>query len=106
MEDCPFCKIVNKEISTEFVKETENLVVFKDINPKAPVHLIIATKKHIKDIRETDDEIWKEVKGVALEIAKEKNIIGFRLVTNTSEATLVPHMHVHLLGDVSSTREL
>lgn len=106
MEECVFCKIINKEMTAEFVKETESLVVFNDINPKASVHLLIVPKKHIQDIREADDELWQEVKKVAMELVKGKNIIGFRLVTNSCEAALVPHMHVHLLGDVSSTREL
>ena len=106
MEDCLFCKIIRKEMPTEFVKETKLLVVFKDINPKASVHLLIVPKQHLLDIREVDDETWKDIKNVAVELAKEKNLLGFRLVTNAHEAALVPHMHVHLLGDVSSTREL
>ena len=106
MEDCAFCKIIRKEIPAEIVRETEHLLVFKDINPKAPVHLLLIPKTHVQDIREVDDETWQEVKKVTLELAKEKNLLGFRLVTNAHEATLVPHMHVHFLGDVSSTREL
>ena len=47
-EDCIFCKIINGEFNTEFVYETENTVVFKDINPKAPIHLLVCPKAHIK----------------------------------------------------------
>ena len=106
MEDCLFCQIIRKETPAEFVKETELLVVFKDINPKASVHLLIVPKTHILDIRNADDEIWNDIKKVTIDLAKEKNLLGFRLVTNAHEAALVPHMHVHFLGDVSSTREL
>jgi histidine triad (HIT) family protein len=106
MEDCIFCKVIRKEVPAEIVKETERLLIFKDTNPKATVHLLLVPKSHIQDIRQVDDETWLEIKKVVLELAKEKNLLGFRLVTNAHEAALVPHMHVHFLGDVSSTREL
>ena len=106
MEECVFCKIVKKEVPAEIVKETEKLLVFKDINPKAPIHLLLVPKAHRRDITEVDGEIWSEVREAALAIAKEKNLKGFRLVHNVGEAAIVPHMHVHLLGDVSDQREV
>lgn len=54
MSDCIFCKIVNGEFNTEFVYETENVVVFKDINPVAPVHLLVVPKKHYSNLSEVD----------------------------------------------------
>ena len=106
MEECVFCKIAKKEVQADIVKETEKLVIFKDINPKAPVHLLLVPKEHFRDITEVDGEIWGEVREAALAIAKEKNLKGFRLVHNVGEAAIVPHMHVHLLGDVSGQREI
>jgi histidine triad (HIT) family protein len=104
MENCIFCKIVKKEMDTQFEKETEHLVVFKDIHPQAPVHLLIVPKVHAKDITEVDDETWKEIKDVAVSIARSKSLTGFRLVNNAGDSAEVKHMHVHLLGEVSADR--
>lgn len=106
MADCIFCKIAKKEVPAEIEKETDNLIIFKDVNPKAPVHLLLVTKKHIQDITEANDGVWDEIGRVAKEIAREKNLKGFRLVHNAGEAAAVPHMHVHLLGEVSAEREV
>lgn len=91
-------------MGTKFEKETENLVVFKDINPQAAVHLLIVPKKHVKDLGDTEDNVWKEIKDVAVGISRAKSLSGFRLVHNSGDAAAVAHMHVHLLGDVSPDR--
>lgn len=106
MDECIFCKVVSGEVSSQKEKETESLVVFKDINPKAPIHLLIVPKKHFLDISEANEDIWSQVREVALEIAKEKNLKGFRLVHNAGQAAAVKHMHVHFLGEVSQDREV
>jgi histidine triad (HIT) family protein len=106
MEDCVFCKIVSKEIKTEIVKETENLIVFKDIHPKAPVHLLIIPKKHIVDIKECDDLLWTEIKKIANELASEITPNSFRLVANAGNAAEIKHMHVHFLGQIDVQREI
>jgi histidine triad (HIT) family protein len=106
MDDCVFCKIIKKEIPAEIEKETENLLIFKDNKPKAPIHLLFVPKTHYRDITEADGKIWEEVRATALEIAKEKNLRGFRLVHNAGEVALVPHMHVHFLADITSDREI
>ena len=80
------------------------MVVFKDINPQAAVHLLIVPKKHLKDLSEADDNLWKEIKDVAVGIARARSIPGFRLVHNAGDAAALPHMHVHFLGDVTSDR--
>lgn len=104
MKDCIFCKIVKGEMGTKFEKETENLVVFKDINPQAAIHLLFVPKKHIKDLTETDSKLWLEIKDVAVGIARAKSLTGFRIVHNTGDAAVVSHMHVHFLGDVTPDR--
>jgi histidine triad (HIT) family protein len=106
MEDCVFCKIIKGEMGTKFEKETEDLVVFKDINPQAAIHLLIVPKKHLKDITEVDDKLWKEMKDVAVMIARTKSLSGFRLVLNAGDAATVPHMQVHFLGDVVPDRAM
>jgi histidine triad (HIT) family protein len=104
MEGCVFCKIVAREIPAEIEKETENVLVFKDIHPSAPVHLLIIPKTHLKDITEVPDQLFLEMKNVALTLAKEKGMRGFRLATNAGETAFVPHLHMHLLSGITKDR--
>ncbi len=104
MEECIFCKIVRGEEATKFEKETENLVVFKDINPQASIHLLIVPKKHVKDLGELEDSVWKEIKEVALSIARAKGLTGFRIVHNSGDAAMIGHLHIHFLGDITPER--
>lgn len=104
MDDCTFCKIVKGEMDTKFEKETNNLVVFKDVNPQAAVHLLIVPKKHLKDMTQAEDSLWKEIKDVVVGIARAKALSGFRLVHNAGDAAAINHMHIHLLGDVTPDR--
>jgi histidine triad (HIT) family protein len=105
MEDCLFCRIVNKEIKSEIVFENDSVLIFKDINPKAPVHLLVVPKKHINDITEIDNlsaaessEILSSISAIALELGLKKG--GFRVVTNTGTGAgqSVAHLHFHILG--------
>jgi len=106
MNDCVFCKIVRGDIKTNFEEETDNLVVFKDKYPKAPIHFLIVTKKHIQDIKSDKDELWRSMGKLSVIIADKLNIKGFRLVHNAGDAASVKHMHVHFLGQVSEDREI
>ena len=105
MSDCIFCKIANKEINTELVYENEKVVAFKDINPKAPIHILIIPKKHIEtamDITEEDKDIISDMYKAIREIAKKLDIDekGFRIITNCKEdgGQEVMHLHMHLLA--------
>lgn len=103
MSDCLFCKIVNREIPSEIVYEDENFLVFKDINPKAPVHLLIIPKKHIPSVNhlEIEDKILMgELILVAQKIARDKKLEGYRLQINVGRPAgqLVDHLHLHLLS--------
>ncbi len=100
MTDCIFCKIVKGEDNTKIEKETENFIVINDINPQAGLHLLIIPKKHIKDISEADDAIWKELKETAVYIAKSRSLKGYKLIHNAGDAAAIPHMQVHLLSDI------
>ena len=103
--DCVFCKIVNKEIPAKVIYEDEEVLAFYDINPQAPIHLLMVPKKHIASIMEIDEDnakILKRIAKVAQELARQNNIDkkGFRLVVNTGEegGQTVNHLHFHLLG--------
>ncbi len=105
MEDCLFCKIINKEINSNIVFENDNVLIFKDISPQAPVHLLAVPKKHVSSILEIeklDSDIIKElmetIARVALEMGLDKE--GFRIVTNTGRGAgqSVDHLHFHIMG--------
>ncbi len=105
MTDCLFCKIIAKEIPAEIVWEDELLVGIKDINPVAPVHILLIPKKHISslnDITEDDKELMGHIQLVANKLALELNIAepGYRLVNNCGDlgGQTVLHIHYHLLG--------
>lgn len=105
MENCIFCKIISREIPSSIVFEDESIVAFNDINPKAPIHILLIPKEHfdsINDIPEEKKYILSDLILKARQIAKEKGIAanGYRLVFNTGQDSgqEVSHLHLHLLG--------
>lgn len=105
MEDCLFCKIINKEIESNIVFESDNVLIFKDISPKAPVHLLAVPKKHVRSILEIEKldcgiikELMEAMGRVALEMGLDEE--GFRIVTNTGSGAgqSVNHLHFHIMG--------
>jgi histidine triad (HIT) family protein len=103
--DCIFCKIVAGEIPSDILYQDEEVVAFPDINPAAPTHLLIVTKKHIPSVAQlTEDElpIIGHMTRIANQLAREQGIAdsGYRLVINCGEqgGQAVPHLHMHLLG--------
>jgi histidine triad (HIT) family protein len=105
MKDCIFCKIIKKEIPAEVVYEDEKVLVFKDITPKARVHLLIIPKKHFPPInllKKEETEIVKDLISVAKKMAGEYKIdkSGYRLIFNVGKdaGLTVEHLHLHLLG--------
>ena len=105
MEDCIFCKIIKNEIPSKIVFENDLVIAFEDLNPVAPVHILIVPKKHIKsamEVTEADSKYLSEVFFVAKQIAAEKRIAesGFRIVNNCGDAAgqTVKHIHFHLIG--------
>jgi len=104
-EKCAFCKIIRGEESADFLYQDESLVVFKDIRPHAPVHLLIVPREHIRslnDLREEDEDIISKMVVRAKEMAKEHSIAqsGYRLVFNVERGggQVIFHLHLHLLG--------
>ncbi len=105
MSDCIFCKIANKEIPAEVVYENDFVIAFKDIAPKAPVHILVVPKKHIptfNDITEEDFPIYNEIIKAVQTITKDFNIAekGYRVLVNVNKegGQVVFHLHVHILG--------
>ena len=105
MEDCLFCKIAAGEMDTDFVYHDDKVVVFEDINPQAPVHLLIVPKKHIPDLNsleEKENEMIGHIYQVAKKLCSDNNIdeSGYRLVSNCGDhgGQSVYHIHFHLLG--------
>lgn len=105
MEDCIFCRIIRGEIPSAKVYEDERVLAFDDINPMAPVHVVIIPKKHISTLMDAEGEGLTDVQAMmkaAQEVARLKNVDrrGFRLVINCNEegGQLVFHLHMHLLG--------
>ncbi len=104
-KDCIFCKIVNSETDTDFLFENENLAVFRDIKPHAPVHILIVPKKHIRsinDLTEEDSPVVSELITTAREMAKKEGISesGYKLLFNVEKGggQVIFHLHLHLLG--------
>ena len=103
MEDCIFCKIVNGDFNTEFVYENEYVVVFKDINPKAPVHLLVVPKVHVASLNELEDKnLMGELLFAVKETTKKIGLKSYKTLINTGKEAgqEVFHLHVHILRGV------
>ena len=106
MGDSIFSKIISKEIKADIVFESESVIAFKDINPQAPVHILIVPKIEIPKVTDINGKEHAKLMGemidVANKLAKENNIAedGFRLVMNCGHkgGQEVYHLHMHLLG--------
>jgi histidine triad (HIT) family protein len=103
--DCVFCKIVAGEIPSDILYQDEEVIAFHDINPIAPTHLLIVSKKHIPSLLHlTDAEtpLIGHMTKIANQLAREHGVAesGYRLVINCGKegGQVVPHLHMHLLG--------
>ncbi len=104
-DECIFCKIARKEVPTQPVYEDHDLLAFPDLNPVAPVHVLIVPKEHMLNLNEAgknDAAILGKALRLAAKIANDKGVAesGYRVVINCGQqgGQLVPHLHVHLLG--------
>ena len=104
MSDCIFCMIANKDIPSSAVYEDERIIAFHDLEPQAPVHVLLIPKKHVSSLDELQPEdaelmgyLMLKVKEIAKELGLEN---GYRLVNNCGEDGMqtVKHLHFHLLG--------
>ena len=105
MQDCIFCKIINKEIPSNIVYEDNEIVAFRDIHPVTPVHILVIPKKHITslaNLKKEDEVVIGKIYSVIKKIAEQEGILekGFRVIVNCGEdgGQEVQHLHFHLLG--------
>lgn len=103
--DCLFCKIINREIPSDIVYEDDDVLAFNDIDPKAPIHMLVVPKKHIatlNDLEEGDLALVGRLQYTAARLAKEQGFAddGYRVVMNCNDqgGQTVYHIHMHLMG--------
>ena len=103
MTNCLFCKMVSGEIKPDAVFEDDNVLAFRDINPQAPVHILVIPKRHIATLNDLDDaELSGQLLQTAVNLAKQEGLSedGYRTVFNCNKngGQAVYHLHLHLLG--------
>ena len=105
MDDCIFCKIIKGEIPSDKVYEDDKVLAFKDINPEAPVHILVIPKEHIESVNAVNyknSQVIAHIFEVIGKIAKEHGIDkdGYRVISNTGDnaGQSVHHIHFHILG--------
>ncbi len=107
MTDCLFCRIVAGDIPSETVHETETTVAFKDINPAAPLHVLVVPRRHIDDaaaVTPEDGPVLADMLVAARSVAEAAGVAGpdrgYRLIFNVGPDAMnsVPHLHLHVLG--------
>ena len=104
-EDCLFCGIVDGRIPADLVAETDATVAFRDIEPQAPVHVLVVPRRHITNastLEAGDADVAADLLQAARAVAEQEGVLasGYRLVLNVGDDALnsVPHLHVHVLG--------
>lgn len=104
-KDCIFCKIASGEIPSDKIYEDEDVVAFKDINPQAPMHIVVIPRKHfatLNDLSKDDLGILTKLYNAVQEIARKTNIAesGYRTIVNTNRMAgqEVFHLHLHIMG--------
>lgn len=112
MSDCLFCKIAAGEIPSEKVYENERILAFKDINPQAPVHILVIPKAHFDSLdalTEDTADIVSEIMLVIKQLAEEYSLSGgYRVITNIGDngGQTVHHLHFHLIGGLKLSEKM
>ena len=102
MNNCIFCKILNKEIPSQFVYEDEYCFAINDINPKAKKHILVIPKEHVESLNEVEDtNLIKNLFDAVKKINKQENISHFKTLINTGRdaGQEVMHLHIHILSN-------
>ncbi|HSM31221.1 MAG TPA: histidine triad nucleotide-binding protein [Woeseiaceae bacterium] len=104
-KDCLFCKIVDGNLDADIVYENDSLIAFRDIDPKAPTHILLIPRRHIatmNDLQHDDEGLVGELFVTATKLAADEGLAddGYRVVMNCNEAAgqSVFHIHLHLMG--------
>jgi histidine triad (HIT) family protein len=110
---CIFCRIVEGELSSDILYKDNDIVAFRDINPQAPVHVLVIPCKHISGLVDVGAEnlnLLGRMIGVANDVARKEGIFesGYRLVINSGHESgqVVPHLHIHILGGRELTGQM
>ena len=111
MSDCIFCKIAQKKIPATIVRESDSVIVIKDISPQSPTHLLVIPKKHYSTLMDCEDtELLGELLQTAREVATELGLSerGFRTVINTNSegGQTVFHLHMHFMAGRALTGKM
>lgn len=109
MKGCVFCRIARHEIPKDFAYEDKDVMVFDDINPMKPVHILIVPKKHIKDFNELEDgKLWDKIRSVSQQMVVKKGIEneGYRFTINGGGAQVIDHLHIHITGPLGKSAKM
>lgn len=103
MEDCLFCKIIDKHVDSDIVYEDDLCVAFNDINPQSRVHILVVPKKHlatVSDMEDGDEMLMGHLVKVAKDLAVENKCKGYNLQFNVGREAgqIIFHVHLHLMG--------
>jgi histidine triad (HIT) family protein len=104
-EECLFCRIASMEVPADIVFEDDTVIAFRDITPKAPVHILLIPRQHITSaasLTDANGPMLGRLFAVAAQIARDEGVAksGFRMTTNSGAGAgqSVPHLHFHLMG--------
>ena len=112
LDDCLFCRIARGEIPSNKIYEDDEVLAFRDINPRAPVHFLILPKKHVQSLAQTtpeDEALLGKLLGLTRTLALQEGCVnGYRVVINTGAdgGQEVPHLHVHVLGGARPWKQM
>ena len=104
MEECLFCKIIDKQLESDIVYEDDKCIAFNDINPKSRVHILVVPRKHIpkvSDMEDGDQELMGHLIKVANKLAENNACKGYQLLFNVGKEVgqIIFHVHLHLMGN-------
>lgn len=109
MDTCIFCKFANKKLPKDFTYEDEDVMVFPDLHPIKPVHLLIMPKVHVEDfLMLEDDKLFSKIKKTIQKMVRDQNLPtrGYRLVVHGGGAQAIDHLHIHLLGPMGKMAKM
>lgn len=104
MNDCIFCKIIKKEISSNPVFEDDDVIAINDIHPKKPIHILVIPKKHLEDFADAGDEIIIPAKNALQKLVSQNDLMGkgYRIEVNGGGHQIINHLHFHLLAPMGA----
>ncbi len=108
-KNCVFCKIRDGEIEKKFDYQDSDVMVFPDINPLKPVHILVVPKKHIKDFMDLNDSaLFFKIKKILDKVVKDQNLTnsGYRISVNGGGAQIIDHLHFHVVGPLDKSGDI